>query len=115
MKKKSVVIFGAADIGVATQRVLENDGASNINILAFVDDDKKKTKKNLNGIQVIRFEEFIKLVAIQPVDELIIASLFITTKRKNELVDFLTTDEHRWSQIADARGSYRCESVFICG
>ena len=88
MKKKSVVIFGAADTGVATQRVLENNGASNINILAFVDDDKKKTKKNLNGIQVIRFEEFAKLVALQPVDELIIASLSITPKRKNELVDF---------------------------
>ncbi len=88
MKKKSVVIFGAADTGVATQRVLENNGASNISIVAFVDDDKKKTKKNLNGIQVVRFEEFTKLVAIQPIDELIIASLSITPKRKNELVDF---------------------------
>ena len=88
MKKKSVVIFGAADTGVATQRVLENNGGSNINIVAFVDDDKKKTKKNLNGIQVIRFEEFTKLVAIQPIDELIIASFTIPTKRKNELVDF---------------------------
>ena len=88
MKKKNVVIFGAADTGVATQRVLENDGASNINIVAFVDDDKKKTNKNLNGIQVIRFEDFTKLVPIQPIDELIIASFTIPTKRKNELVDF---------------------------
>jgi FlaA1/EpsC-like NDP-sugar epimerase len=88
MKKKNVVIFGAADTGVATQRVLENDGASNINIIAFVDDDKKKTKKNLNGIQVIRYEDFTKLVPIQPIDELIIASFTIPTKRKNELVDF---------------------------
>jgi len=88
MKKKNVVIFGAADTGVATQRVLENDGASNINIVAFVDDDKKKTKKNLNGIQVIRYEDFTKLVPIQPIDELIIASFTIPTKRKNELVDF---------------------------
>ncbi len=88
MKKKSVVIFGAADTGVATQRVLENDGASNINIVAFVDDDKKKTNKNLNGIQVIRYEDFIKLLPIQPIDELIIASFTIPTKRKNELVDF---------------------------
>jgi len=88
MKKKNVVIFGAADTGVATQRVLENDGVSNINIVAFVDDDKKKTKKNLNGIQVIRYEDFTKLVPIQPIDELIIASFTIPTKRKNELVDF---------------------------
>jgi len=88
MKKKNVIIFGAADTGVATQRVLENDGVSNINIVAFVDDDKKKSKKNLNGIQVIRFEDFIKLAVIQPIDELIIASFTIPTKRKNELVDF---------------------------
>ena len=42
MKKKSVVIFGAADTGVATQRVLENDSLSNIQVLAFIDDDKKR-------------------------------------------------------------------------
>ena len=88
MKKKNVVIFGAADTGVATQRVLENDGATNINIVAFVDDDKKKTNKNLNGIQVIRYEDFVKLVPLQPIDELIVASFTIPTKRKNELVDF---------------------------
>lgn len=45
MKKKNVVIFGAADTGVATQRVLENDGQSNIQVLAFIDDDKKRDPK----------------------------------------------------------------------
>ena len=88
MKKKSVVIFGAADTGVATQRVLENHGGNNIHIVAFIDDDKKKSNKNLNGISVIRFEEFVKIAALQPIDELIIASFTMPTKRKNELVDF---------------------------
>ena len=88
MKKKNVVIFGAADTGVATQRVLENNGGANINIIAFVDDDKKKTKKSLNGIQVIRYDDFINLATIQPIDELIIATFSIPTKRKNEVVDF---------------------------
>ena len=88
MKKKNVIIFGAGDAGVATQRVLENDGINNIHIIAFVDDDKKKAKKNLNGIQVIKFDDFVKLANIQPIDELIIASFTIPTKRKNELVDF---------------------------
>ncbi len=88
MQKKNVIIFGAGDAGVATQRVLENDGINNIHIIAFVDDDKKKAKKNLNGIQVIKFDDFVKLANIQPIDELIIASFTIPTKRKNELVDF---------------------------
>lgn len=88
MKKKNVIIFGAADTGVATQRVLENDGQSNIQVLAFVDDDKKKGSKNLNGAPIITFAAFKELVALNPVDELIIATYTLPTKRKNEIVDF---------------------------
>ena len=88
MKKRFVVIFGAADTGVATQRVLENDGQSNIQVLAFIDDDKKKGSKNLNGAPIITFNAFKELIILQPIDELIIASYSIPTKRKNEIVDF---------------------------
>ena len=88
MIKKNVVIFGAADTGVATQRVLENDGHSNIHIVTFIDDDKKKTKKQLNGVPVVRYGEFAKMVTTQVIDELIIASFSLSTKRKNEVVDF---------------------------
>ena len=88
MKKKSVVIFGAGDTGVATQRVLENDGQSNIQIIAFIDDDKKKGSKNLNGAPIMTFAAFKELANVQPIDELIIASYSLPTKRKNEIVDF---------------------------
>ena len=88
MQKKSVVIFGAAATGVATQRVLENDGLANIQVIAFIDDDRKKGSKNLNGAPILSFNEFKELVAIRPVDELIIATYTLPTKRKNELVDF---------------------------
>jgi FlaA1/EpsC-like NDP-sugar epimerase len=88
MKKKSVVIFGAGDTGVATQRVLENDGQSNIQIIAFIDDDKKKGSKNLNGAPIVTFAAFKELANVQPIDELIIASYSLPTKRKNEIVDF---------------------------
>ncbi len=88
MKKKNVVIFGAADTGVATKRVLENEGTSNINLLAFIDDDKKKNNKVLDGVAVISFFEFMKTVETQNIDELVIASFTLPTKRKNEIVDF---------------------------
>ena len=88
MQKKSVVIFGAAATGVATQRVLENDGLANIQVVAFIDDDRKKGSKNLNGAPILSFNEFKEMVAIKPVDELIIATYTLPTKRKNELVDF---------------------------
>ncbi len=88
MQKKSVVIFGAAATGVATQRVLENDGLANIQVLAFIDDDRKKGSKNLNGAPILSFNEFKEMVMIKPVDELIIATYTLPTKRKNEVVDF---------------------------
>jgi FlaA1/EpsC-like NDP-sugar epimerase len=88
MKKKTVVIFGAGDTGVATQRVLENDGQSNIQIVAFIDDDRKKGSKNLNGAPIMTFAAFKELANVQPIDELIIASYSLPTKRKNEIVDF---------------------------
>lgn len=88
MQKKSVVIFGAAATGVATQRVLENDGLANIQIVAFIDDDRKKGSKNLNGAPIVSFNEFKEMTAINPVDELIIATYTLPTKRKNEVVDF---------------------------
>ena len=88
MQKKSVVIFGAAATGVATQRVLENDGQANIQVLAFIDDDRKKGSKNLNGAPILSFNEFKEMAAIKPVDELIFATYTLPTKRKNEVVDF---------------------------
>lgn len=88
MKRKTVVIFGAGEAGVATKRVLEHDGQNHISILAFVDDDRKKTKKALDGARIISFSDLAALAAEEPIDELIIASFTITAKRKNELVDF---------------------------
>jgi FlaA1/EpsC-like NDP-sugar epimerase len=88
MKRKTAVIFGAGEAGVATKRVLEHDGQNHISILAFVDDDRKKTKKALDGARIISFNDLAALAAEEPIDELIIASFTITAKRKNELVDF---------------------------
>lgn len=88
MKRKTVVIFGAGEAGVATKRVLEHDAQNHISILAFVDDNLKKNNKALDGVRIIGFNELLALTSDQPIDELIIASLTITTKRKNDLVDF---------------------------
>ena len=107
MKKKNVIIFGAANTGVATQRVLENDGQANIHVVAFIDDDKKKGSKNLNGAPIITFNDFKELAKIQPIDELIIASYTLPTKRKNEIVDFCLDNDikvlsvppyHKWTE-----------------
>ncbi len=88
MKKKTVVIFGAGEAGVATKRVLEHDTNNNIHLLAFIDDDRKKTKKVLDGVPIVSFADFEEMAQSNEVDELVIASFTIPTKSKNEVVDF---------------------------
>jgi FlaA1/EpsC-like NDP-sugar epimerase len=91
--KKVVVIFGAGETGVTTKRTLEYDNKTSFTVLAFVDDDKKKQNKSVDGIKVISFEGFKDLVITVPIDELIIASFSLNSIRKNELVDFCLDHE----------------------
>ncbi len=88
MKKKTVVIFGAGETGVATKRVLEHDTHNNIHLVAFIDDDRKKTNKALDGVPIVSFNEFTEMLTVNEVDELVIASFTLPTKRKNDIVDF---------------------------
>jgi FlaA1/EpsC-like NDP-sugar epimerase len=88
MVKKNVVIFGAGEAGVATKRVLEHDTQNNISLLAFIDDDRKKNNKVLDGIPIINFNELTDFVKTNEVDELVIATFTIASQRKNEIVDF---------------------------
>ena len=41
-----------------------------------------------NGVPIVSFADFSEMVKINEVDELVIASFTITTKRKNDIVDF---------------------------
>lgn len=86
--KKSVVIYGAGETGVSTKRVLGHDTRTSFSVIGFIDDDKKKRNKSLDGVSVMDFEQFKSLVKDVRVDEVIIASFAISPQKKNQLVDF---------------------------
>ena len=88
MTKKTVIIYGAAEAGMATKRVLDSDSANNINVLAFIDDNTKKQNKVIDGVTIYAYSQLISLVELHKIDEIIIANFTITPQRKNELVDF---------------------------
>jgi len=88
MTKKTVIIYGAAEVGLATKRVLDNDSANNINVLAFIDDNTKKQNKVIDGVTIYAYSQLLSLVELHKIDEIIIANFTITPQRKNELVDF---------------------------
>ena len=88
MDRKNVIIYGAGEAGFATKRVLEHDTSSNVNIVAFVDDDARKVGKVVDGIRIHHTMDLQTLTQNQKIDELIIAAFTLVPARKNELVDF---------------------------
>ena len=86
--RKVVVIYGAGEAGIATKRVLMHDARTGFVVSAFIDDDRKKTSKSLDGVSIISFEQFKEMVGVSAVDEVIISSFSLSPERKNELVDF---------------------------
>jgi FlaA1/EpsC-like NDP-sugar epimerase len=88
MDRKRVMIYGAGEAGIATKRVLENHSENNVNILAFIDDDRKKINKGLDGVKIISCEEFKQYAIKNSIEELIIAAFTLSVERKNEIVDF---------------------------
>lgn len=86
--KKRVAIFGAGDVGISTKRALEHDMTANIQMVLFLEDDQRKVGKNIDGIKICSSSQLELLLKQYLIDELIIATTRLPSKRKNEIVDF---------------------------
>lgn len=86
--KKKVAIFGAGDVGISTKRALEHDMTANIQMVLFLEDDQRKVGKNIDGIKICSSSQLEVLLKQYLIDELIIATTKLPSKRKNEIVDF---------------------------
>lgn len=86
--KKRVAIYGAGDVGISTKRALEHDMTANIQMVLFIEDDQRKVGKNIDGIKICHSSQLENLLKENSIDELIIATTKLPSKRKNEIVDF---------------------------
>ncbi len=87
-KKRNVVIFGAGQLGIVTQQVIESTADSNLKVVAFIEDDVRKVGKHINGTKIFHAHADIEmLVETFEVSELIIAIDQLSLERKNEVVD----------------------------
>ena len=88
MDRKVVVIYGAGEAGFATKRVLEHDPKSNVQIVAFLDENPRKLDKVVDGIKIVHPGHLAMLNRSTPIHELIIANFSLSPARKNEIVDY---------------------------
>ena len=86
--KANAVIFGAGINGRVTKQIIEGDPSSNLNVIGFLEDDKRKIGKSHSGVGIYNGRRDLgKLVRNYNIKEIIIAISDLDVERKNELVD----------------------------
>ncbi|MCJ8211821.1 polysaccharide biosynthesis protein [Mucilaginibacter sp. RS28] len=88
LDKRHVVIYGAGDIGMAAKRTLDHDVAVNMTVIGFLEDDVRKAGKIIEGVKIFPVANLEKsIIALERVDDLIIAVNNLSPERKNKIVD----------------------------
>ncbi|MDZ4750080.1 MAG: nucleoside-diphosphate sugar epimerase/dehydratase [Flavobacteriales bacterium] len=83
---KRAVIFGAGEAGLITKRTLDRDKRSGVDVFAFVDDDKGKSGKKMEGAEIFHSAKLAELLSSGKVDELILAINPFPADRKAEVI-----------------------------
>jgi FlaA1/EpsC-like NDP-sugar epimerase len=87
MTPRYVIIYGAGEAGFATKRVLEHDPNAKVKVVAYIDDNPRKTDKVVDGVKIYTFDELDTLFELYEVDEIIISSFSIPARRRAQLVE----------------------------
>jgi FlaA1/EpsC-like NDP-sugar epimerase len=87
MNPRYVIIYGAGEAGFATKRVLEHDPNAKVKVVAYIDDNPRKTEKVVDGVKIYSFDELDNLFELYEVDEIIISSFTIPARRRAQLVE----------------------------
>jgi len=87
INKKRVLIYGAGELGFVVKRVVLSDPRYGFHVSGFIDDDRQKQGKKINGIDVfsaaVLSPEFI---AKHRIESLIIAIKALSVDRKSSII-----------------------------
>lgn len=86
-EKRSVIIFGAGESGIITKRTLDRDAGTKYRVLAFIDDDKGKAGRKLEGVNIYPPSRLGELLEENDVAHVILSVQNISPERKQEIVD----------------------------
>ena len=89
IKKQKTIVYGAGEGGVMLARAFAQDRESPYKIVAFTDDNPKKTNKDINTIPVYQPKKVFNNAFIKKnnIEVLILALPSVTGKRKKELIE----------------------------
>lgn len=85
--KSHVVIFGAGESGIITKRTLDRDAGTKYKVVAFIDDDKKKKDRKLEGITIHPADKLETFLQSGNIAHVIISMQDIPPSRKQEIIE----------------------------
>lgn len=99
-EKIKMVIYDSGETGLSTKRIITDSAHTNIQVVAFLDDDPNKKNKQIEGIPILPTEESViaKLKA-GGVESILIAKEAITNDKLNYIVDLALKQELKIQQV----------------
>jgi FlaA1/EpsC-like NDP-sugar epimerase len=85
--KTKVIVYGAGEAGVITLRTLDKDAGTKYKVVAFVDDDRKKKGKKIEGVKIYHTDELDELLSESVIAFIIISTTHISASKKQMLVE----------------------------
>jgi len=87
-EKTNVIIFGAGESALITKHAIDRDAGTKYKVLAFADDDPRRSGKTIEGIPILHAPAALEsLLSENEIRHLIIAIQNIHPARKQEIVD----------------------------
>ena len=100
--RKRVLVFGAGEGGLITKRTIDRDSRSGMEVVAFLDDDKNKAGKKLEGADIYQSKKLNDLLSSEKVDEIILAVPNLPQSRKAEIIKLALEHNVKVSQLPPA-------------
>ncbi|MGL5124311.1 MAG: polysaccharide biosynthesis protein [Fusobacteriaceae bacterium] len=97
--RKKTIIYGAGEAGVNLSRESIQNNNFPYDIVAFVDDDKKKIGTYINDIKVFPYSTLNKKLKDLNIETLIIAMPYLNKEKLNELIEKIKFAENRGISI----------------
>ena len=84
---RNILIYGAGEMGIITLRTFSNSTKIKYNIIGFLDDDKSKEGKLLQGIKISHTSKFESILAKNHIDSIIVSMAHPSGENESKVVD----------------------------
>ncbi len=85
--KLQILIYGAGEAGLITKRTLDRDAAIGYKVVGFIDDDKKKKDRSIEGVFVYHTSKLNELIKEYKIQTVIISIQNLAVSKKNSLIN----------------------------